>query len=173
MKDMNIFNQKDMKDIVVSLKREELTYSIDYLTYKVAKVHFSESSPKVAVEVASTPSDKDYVDELIASGIENVRNELRWCVEKRNRVAGTDIVCPACETYDIVLHLADDSRVDPQILGRMIHNYLVYYVAYRYLLLSAPGMAGSFASLSEAALNKVYMHVREEQPSKPVRGIIS
>lgn len=161
-----------MKDIVITLKRSELTYSIDYVTYKVAKVHFSESSPEVASEVASTPSDKDYVDELIASGMENVRNELRWCVGGMNRVAGNDGVCGSHDSYDLVLCLPERNRVDPKILSRLVHDYLVYYVAYRYLLLSAPGIAPSFASLSEAELNKVYMHVREEQPTRPVRGSI-
>jgi len=31
-----------MKDIVITLKKDALMYSIDYMTYKVAKVHFSE-----------------------------------------------------------------------------------------------------------------------------------
>ncbi len=155
-----------MKDIVITLKRDELTYSIDYLTYKVAKVHFSESSPELAVEVASTSSDKDYVDELISSGIENVRNELRWCAERRSRVAGSDGVIPACKEYDIVLRLRDDSGVDAGMLARMIHDYLVHYVAYRYLLLTTAEMAGAFASLAESDLNKVYLHVREEGPER-------
>lgn len=158
--------QNEMKDIVITLNKESLTYSIDYMTYKVAKVHFSDQSPELAAEVSSTPSDKDYMDELTASGLENVRSELRWCVAGKNRVAGNDCVCPNVGEYDIVLRVGDGNGLDPQTLGRMIHDYVAYYVAYRYLLLTAPSVAASFAALAEAELNKVYMHVREEVPTR-------
>ena len=154
-----------MKDIVITLKKDALRYSIDYMTYKVAKVHFSDQTPELAAEVASTPSDQDYMDELTESGLENVRGELRWCVADKNRVAGDDCVCPARGEYDIVLRVRDDSGVDPQTLGRMIHDYVAFYVAYRYLLLTVPAVAASLAALADAELNKVYNHVREEMPA--------
>ena len=63
-----------MKDIVISLKKNELAYDIEFMTYKVAKVHFAETHPSAAQEVASAPSDHDFIDRLVVSGNENVRN---------------------------------------------------------------------------------------------------
>lgn len=158
-----------MKDIVITLNRNELTYGIDYLCYKVAKVHFSQTDAAVADEVSSTPSDKDYIDQLTAGAIENIRDELRWCLARRSHLAGSDKVDDGQADYDIVLRVRDDSGVEPATLGRLMHDYVVYRVAYQYLLLSAPAVAPSLASLAEAALNKVYLHTREERPTRPPR----
>ena len=157
-----------MKNIVITLKENELTYDIDFMTYKVAKVHFSETAPSVAGEVSTTPSDKDYVTRLLISGIENVRNELSWCASYRHRVSATDAVCPQ-HTYDLVFRLSDYNRADPRILGSLIHDYITYYAVYHYLLLTSISHATPFAALAESALNKIYLHVREEQPIQTYR----
>ena len=155
-----------MKDIVISMKKNELAYDIVFMTYKVAKVHFAESQPIAAQEVAAAPSDQDFIDRLLLSGIENVRNELRWCAVRHRRVACDDKISGPILSYDIILRIDDNNHADLQVLSSLIHDYLVDYAVYRHLLITATSFAPPFAALAEAALNKIYLHVREEKPTQ-------
>ena len=51
-----------MKTLSITLQKNELCYDIDFITYKVAKVHFHPTQPDTAMEVATAPSDHDFVD---------------------------------------------------------------------------------------------------------------
>lgn len=155
-----------MKDIVISLKKNELSYDIEFMTYKVAKVHFAETQPSAAQEVAAAPSDQDFIDRLLLSGIENVRNELRWCAVRHRRVASDDKISGPILSYDIILRIEENNHTDLQVLASLIHDYLVNYAVYHHLLITATSFAPPFAALSEATLNKIYLHVREEKPTR-------
>lgn len=155
-----------MKDIVISLKKNELAYDIEFMTYKVAKVHFAESQPIAAQEVAAAPSDHDFIDRLLLSGIENVRNELRWCAVRHRRVACDDKISGRSLSYDIILRIDNNNHADLQVLASLIHDYLVDYAVYHHLLVTATSFAPPFAALAEATLNRIYLHMREEKPTR-------
>ena len=155
-----------MKDIVISLKKNELAYDIEFMTYKVAKVHFAETHPSAAQEVASAPSDQDFIDRLVVSGIENVRNELSWCAVRHRRVASDDKISGLVLSYDILLRIDENNHTDLQVVASLIHDYLVNHAVYHYLLITATSFAPPFAALAEATLNKIYLHVREEKPRR-------
>ena len=157
-----------MKDIVISLKKNELAYDIEFMTYKVAKVHFSESQPSAAQDVAASPSDQDFIDRMLLSGIENVRNELSWCAVRHRRVASDDKISSPSLSYDIILRINDNNHTDLQVLASLIHDYLVNYAVYHHLLITATSFAPPFAALAEATLNKIYLHVREEKPTRRI-----
>ena len=155
-----------MKDIVISLKKNELAYDIEFMTYKVATVHFAESQPIAAQEVAAAPSDHDFIDRLLLSGIENVRNELRWCAVRHRRVACDDKISGRSLSYDIILRIDNNNHADLQVLASLIHDYLVDYAVYHHLLVTATSFAPPFAALAEATLNRIYLHMREEKPTR-------
>ena len=141
--------------MLISLKKNELVYDIEFMTYKVAKIHFMESAPQSAADVAVEEGDRDFVDRLLESAIANVKSELQWCVEDRCHDAVTDMVIPDKHEYDIILNLEHKGGNVAESLCSAIHDYVVHYAVYRFLLMSAHGFALDFAALAETYLNRV------------------
>ncbi len=155
--------EKTEKTLIITLKRDELAYDIDFITYKVAKVHFMEEAPKVAGEVATDVSDKDFVDRLLTSGLENIKDELRWCCQWSRANSANDIVNGCRKDYDLVLSVRKDWRGSVEVLSSMSHDYLVNYAVFRLLLQVAPNLAPAYASLAESLLHRLYDYMRVNQ----------
>jgi len=152
--------------MLISLKKNELVYDIEFMTYKVAKIHFLESAPQSAADVAVGVDDRDFVDRLLESAVANVKRELQWCVDDRLHDAVTDMVSPDKHEYDIILNLDFKGGNVAESLCSAIHDYVVHYAVYRFLLMSVPGIAPDFAALAETDLNRVYSLARTNQKYK-------
>ena len=153
--------------ILITLKKNEIIYDIEYMSWKVAKVHFLEDQPQTAVSVAVNQNDdKDYVDRLLESAIANVKSELQWCVDSRRQNVATDMVNPDKQEYDIVLDIDDDRQKVADALCSALHDYVVCYATYHCLLLSAPSFAPSLAALAESHINRAYALARNNMKYK-------
>ena len=146
--------------LLITLKKNELLYDIEYMSYKVAKVHFLDTQPQSAAEVTVAEDDRDFVDRLLHSAFANVNDTLQWCVDSRPRTVATDKVCPDVKEYDLVLNIDDKRRTIADALCSAIHDYVVHHALYHYMLMTAPAFAPSFAALAESDINKAYSLAR-------------
>ncbi len=152
--------------MLITLKKNELVYDIEFMSYKVAKVHFLESNPQTAPEMAASSDDRDYIDRLLESAVANVKAQLQWCVEERRHDAATDMVSPDKREYDIVLNIDDSLSRMAEPLCSAIHDYVVHYALYRFLLVTATDYAPPFASLAESDINQAYNLARNNMKYK-------
>ena len=152
--------------MLITLKKNELVYDIEFMTYKVAKIHFLDVAPQAATDVAVGDDDRDYVDRLLESAVANVKTELQWCVDERRHDVVTDMVSPDKHDYDIILNIDEKSRKAAESLCSAIHDYVVHYAVYRVMLLAAPGFAPSYAALAESDLNRAYSLARNNSKYK-------
>lgn len=153
--------------LIITLKKNELVYDIEYMSWKVAKVHFLEDQPQTAPSVAvNQDDDRDFVDRLLESAVANVKSELQWCVDNRRHNVATDMVSPDRREYDIVLNIDDDRRKVADALSSAIHDYVVSYATCHFFLLTAPSFAPSLAALAESHINRAYSLARNNMKYK-------
>ncbi len=153
--------------LLITLKKNELVYDIEYMSWKVAKVHFLDDQPLTAPSMAvNQDSDRDFVDRLLESAIANVKSELQWCIDSRRHNVATDMVSPDRREYDMVLNIDDDRRNVADALCSAIHDYVVCYATYRFFLLTAPSFAPSLAELAESHINRAYSLARNNMKYK-------
>lgn len=152
--------------MLITLKKNELVYDIEFMSYKVAKVHFLESHPQTAHEMAASRDDRDYIDRLLESAVANVKSELQWCVDERRHDATSNMISPDKREYDIVLNIDDSSRRMAESLCSAIHDYVVNYALYRFLLITAADYAPPFGALAESNLNQAYSLARNNMKYK-------
>lgn len=161
-----------MRQIVISLKRGELAFDIDMITYKIAKSHLTsrdsrdETAGSLSTEIACGESDRDYISRLIEEAMENIRSELAWCCQPGSGNTASDMSVPDDNDLELTISVHDDSKTGAQVLCTMIHDYVVSYCVYRHLLSTAPAFAASYATLAENAMSRIYNHVRNNEPTK-------
>ena len=155
--------RKTEKKLIITLKRDELVYDIDFITYKVAKVHFRDGLSEVAGEVATSESDKDYVDRLLMSGMERMKDELRWCVVSERANAASDRLCGCRKDYDLVLNTGEDWRGEASVVASLAHDYVVSDVVGNLLRQVAPDMAPLYEEQAQSRLNRLYGYMRTNQ----------
>ena len=180
-----------MKTLSITLKKNELCYDIDFITYKVAKVHFHPTQPDTAMEVATSPSDHDFVDRLLESAVEQVKERLRFCLDETPYNAVSDRILPDLCTappdgnpapapllpppsagcgsrgaYDLVLRTDDSWKGSLKVLCSAVHNFVVHHVVYHYLQLTAPTFAPAFGEEAEETLDRIGNYMRINHPIK-------
>ena len=153
--------------LLITLKKNELIYDIEYMSWKIAKVHVLNEQPQAAPSVAvNQDDDRDFVDRLIESALANVKHELQWCIDSRHHCVANDEVNPDRSDYDLVLNIDDQRQKLSDALCSAIHDYVACYATYRCLLLSAPSFAPSMAALAESHINRAYSLARNNMNYK-------
>ncbi len=142
--------------LLISLKKNELLYDIEYMSYKVAKVHFLDGQPQSVADVAVARDDHDFIDRLLHSAFANVKEKIQWCVDRRPHRVATDMLRPGRHDYDLVLDVNDKRREMADSICSAVHDYVVHHVLHRFLAMTAPEFSDMFADMAENDIERVY-----------------
>lgn len=159
----------------VKLLRNELIYDIDFVSNRIAKVHFTGETIQNRVNVTTEGDEnQDWIDDTIMNALQNVSQKLRFCHISHSRLSTDEVTANNSEEegpiYVMSLRLPK-WKGSSESLARFIHEYVVNYVLSEWFVMTYMDVSPVYADKASKNLVQIVNEARSTDVDTPVYRI--
>lgn len=147
---------------VVKLRREEIQYDVDFISWKLAKCRVAESEEERA-ERQTDDESRDWMGRQIETAFDMVKSKIRAYVSGIGSRISSNSKDGNASEWNMELLMEPGWRGEVKQLCSYVHKYVVAYVLSEWFRMTLPGEAQAYVEECDAWMNKIVSEVRNVQ----------
>lgn len=150
-----------MYEAAVILRREEILFDVDFVSWKVAKCQITDN-PQQEAEVSTDDESSDWINRTIEAAVDNAKSEIGYAVVERSRMQDNVPDQEEMDEWRVVLSIRKEGWTgNVRSLKTYLHHYVVNFVLSRWFIMVLPSEASVYAGLSDEYLEKAVAEVNK------------
>lgn len=147
---------------VVKLRREEIQYDVDFISWKLAKCRVAESEEERA-ERQTDEESYDWIGRQIETAFDEVKSKIRAYVTRIKSRVSSNSKDGNIDEWNLELIMEHGWRGEPKQLCTYMHNYVVAYVLAKWFGITLPSEAANYVQEYNYWMDKIVSEARNTQ----------
>lgn len=147
---------------VVKLRREEVLYDVDFISWKLAKCRVAESEEERA-ERQTDEESYDWIGRQIETAFDEVKSKIRAYVTRIKSRVSSNSKDGNIDEWNLELIMEHGWRGEPKQLCTYMHNYVVAYVLAKWFGITLPSEAANYVQEYNYWMDKIVSEARNTQ----------
>lgn len=147
---------------VVKLRREEVLYDVDFISWKLAKCRVAESEEERA-ERQTDEESYDWIGRQIETAFDEVKSKIRAYVARIKSRVSSNSKDGNIDEWNLELIMEHGWRGEPKQLCTYMHNYVVSYVLAKWFGITLPSEVANYVQEYNYWMDKIVSEARNTQ----------
>lgn len=147
---------------VIKLRREEIQYDVDFISWKLANCRVADSE-KERSERQTDEESRDWIGRQIETAFDTVISKIRAYVAGIKSRVSSNSKDGNVDEWNLELVMEPGWRGEPKQLCTYMHNYVVAYVLAKWFGITLPSEAANYVQEYSDWMDKIVSEARNVQ----------